>query len=218
MRRSLISLCQRVVSLRSNSSYCCVVLPTDPSRPFYRLGKMLFVGIVPRPEFTRFLIDKFTYGDFFAPQANEEEKRNLALLILELAEDVPYNVQMLAHNIWNELTQIKIGAPEKAFLSEDFIRKTLDKTTRQSDVFYTQVWNGLTANQKKALIAVVAENGQSLHSQRVTTIAKVSASTMQRSLESLTNQDILRQEEKSGTITFRFEDPFFACWIRQFTI
>lgn len=79
-------------------------MTTDPSRPFYRLGKMLFVGMVPQPEFTRFLIDKFTYGDFFAPKAVEEEKRELAFLILEPAEDVPYNVQMLAHNLWNELT------------------------------------------------------------------------------------------------------------------
>lgn len=99
-------------------------------------------------------------------------------MILELAEDVPYNVQMLAHNLWNELTQIKTSAPEKALLSEDFIRKVLDKTVGQSDVFYTQVWNGLTSDQKKALLTVVGENGQNLHSRRVTTIAKVSASTM----------------------------------------
>ena len=189
---------------------------TDPSRPFYRLGKMLYVDVLPRPEFTRFLVDKFASGDFFAPKTVAEEKKNLALLIIKLAEDVPYNVQLLAHNLWNDLTQIKIGAPEKAVLSEDLISKTLDRTTRQADVFYTQVWNALTANQKKALIAVAAENGQNLHSRRVTGIAKVSASAMQRSLESLTNQDILRQEEKSGTIGFRFEDPFFAHWIKLF--
>lgn len=192
-------------------------MTTEPSRPFYRLGKLLFVDVLPRPEFTRFLIDKFTHGDFFSTKADAEEKRKLALLIIELAEDVPYNVQMLAHNLWNALSQIKIGAPETAFLTEDFIRKTLGVTVRHADAFYTQVWNGLTANQKKALAAVVAESGQNLHSQRVTQTVKMSASTMQRSLESLTKQDILRQEEKTGTITFRFEDPFFGHWIQIFT-
>jgi hypothetical protein len=192
-------------------------MTTDPSRPFYRLGKLLSVNVLPRPEFMRFLIDKFTYGGFFAPKEDEEGSRNLALLILELAEDVPYNVQMLAYNLWNELSQIKFSSPEKAHLSEDLIEKTLDKSVRHSDVFYTQVWNGLTAIQKKALSSVASEKGHNLHSQRVTGIAKISPSTMQRSLESLTRQDILRQQESGGTIQFRFEDPFFARWIKLFT-
>jgi hypothetical protein len=114
-------------------------MTTDPSRPFYRLGMQLFVGVLPRTEFSRFLLDKFTVGDFFHPQSDETEKRNLMLKILDLAEDVPYNVQMLALALWNRLTQIKIGAPEKAFLSEELIEKTLEKLLRQNDPFYTQV-------------------------------------------------------------------------------
>jgi DNA-binding IclR family transcriptional regulator len=66
-------------------------------------------------------------------------------------------------------------------------------------------------------VAVVAENGQNLHSRSVTHTAKIAASTTQRSLESLNKQDILRQDEKSGTMKFRFEDPFFAYWIQIFS-
>jgi hypothetical protein len=39
---------------------------------------------------------------------------------------------------------------------------------------------------------------------------------MRKSLESLAARDILRQAESSGQIQFRFEDPFFAHWIRLF--
>ncbi len=193
-------------------------MTTNPSRPFYRLGTLLFVGELPRTEFSRFLLDKFILGDFFHPKADETEKLNFTLKILDVAEDVPYNVQMLAHTLWNYLSQLKIGSPETAFLSDKLIEQILEKLIRQNDPFYTQVWNGLTAIQKKALSAVVSENGQNLHSAKVTQAAKISPSTMARALSSMTSRDILRQEEIKGSIRYRFEDPFFACWIRQFTI
>lgn len=192
-------------------------MTTDPSRPFYRLGKLLFIGGLPRPEFARFLIDKFTFGGYFSYIAVEEEKRQLAIQILDLAEDVPYNVQMLAHTLWNELSQVKIGAPEKAFLTETLINRTLEKLVRQNDPFYTQVWNGLTAIQKKSLISVVAENGRHLQSMKVVNATGISPSSMRKSLESLSAKDILRQVEDSGRIRFHFEDPFFASWIGLFT-
>lgn len=190
----------------------------DASRPFYRLGTLLFIGALPRTEFSRFLLDKFTFGDFFSLQATEEEKRDLTLKILDLAEDVPYNVQMLAHALWNRLLQIKVGAPESAFLSESLIVETLERLVRQNDPFYTQVWNGLTAIQKKSLSAVITENGQNLQSMKVTGARGVSPSSMRRSLESLSFRDIVRQEEGKGNIRFRFEDPFFAQWIRLFAL
>lgn len=191
-------------------------MTTDASRPFYRLGRLLFIGELPRGEFSRFLLDKFTFGDFFPPKLDKKERLDLTLKILDLAEDVPYNVQMLAHSLWNRLSQIKIGSPETAFLSESLLNETLEKILRQNDPFYTQVWNGLTTIQKKVLSAVVAEDGQNLQSKRVTQRTKVSPSSMRRALESMGSQDILRQEEKVGIIRYRFEDPFFAKWINLF--
>ncbi len=188
----------------------------QPNRPFYRLGTLLFVGELPRPEFSRFLLDKFTFEDFFSPKSDEEERRNLCLKILDVAEDVPYNVQMLAHSVWNRLLQIKIGAPEKAFLSEGLIDETLEKLIRQNDPFYTQIWNALTAIQKKSLLAVIAENGQNLQSKKVTQEKGIAPSSMGRALDSLNSKDILRQVESEGGIRYRFEDPFLAQWIRFF--
>ncbi len=190
---------------------------TDPSRPFYRLGKPLFIDKIPRKEFSRFLIRKFSAGGFMALNSGAPEKQELAELILDLAKDVPYNVQMLAHEIWNRLLETKNVSPQKAILTTALIEETLDTVVRQNDAIHTQVWNGLTANQKKALAAAVSENGANLRSATVTTRTKMSASTMQRALESLTKQDILREEGKGGNLAFHFEDPFFAHWISLFT-
>lgn len=192
-------------------------MTTNPSRPFYRLGSSLFVGVLPRTEFSRFLLDKFAFGDFFSPNFGEDEKLTLALKILDVAENVPYNVQMIAHSLWNRLWEIRIGSPETAFLSEPLIAETLETLIRQNDPFYTQVWNGLTAIQKKSLSAVARNDGQNLQSARVTGESGVSASSMRKSLETLVSRDILRQEESRGSIQFKFEDPFLAAWIRKFT-
>ncbi len=192
-------------------------LTTDPSRPFYRLGELLFVGMLPRPEFARFLIDNFVRGGFMPKTGGEEENRKLSHLILDLSEDVPFNVQMFAHTLWDHLSQIQVGAPERAYLNETLIRDTLDTIIRRNDPFYTQVWNGLTAIQKKALHAVIAENGERLQSLKVVKEFGVSPSSMRKSLESLTNRDVLRQVESTGSVRFCFEDPFFAHWIDTFT-
>ncbi len=189
---------------------------TDPSRPFYRLGKMLFIGKLPRPEFARFLRDKFSREGFISPKTNEEKEIEIIDLILDLAEDVPYNVQMLAHTIWDKLAQMKIGEPEKAFISKEIIRAELNTIVRQTDPFYTQVWNKLTQIQKKALKAVVEENGQELQSKRVARKTNVTPSSMRRGLESLVGQDVLRQKESRGDLKFVFEDPFFSHWINLF--
>jgi DNA-binding IclR family transcriptional regulator len=42
-------------------------------------------------------------------------------------------------------------------------------------------------------------------------------STVQRSLGALIDRGILRPEEQSGQIRMRFQDPFFAQWVRMFT-
>ena len=192
-------------------------MTTDPARPFYRLGTLLFVGELPRPEFARFLIDKFTLGDFFEPKTEGSGKIELAHQILDRAENVPYNVQMLAHAVWNNLSQLKVAAPETAFLKSAVIDQALEKLIRQNDPFYTQVWNKLTVIQKKALSAVVAEEGANLLSNEVTKRVIVPASSMQRALQSLSEQDVLRTREQAGKIQYLFEDPFFAHWIGLFT-
>lgn len=189
---------------------------TDPSRPFYRLGKQLWVDRIPRPEFVRFLVDCFTRGDLFLPKTTLSEKSELALQIISLADDVPYNVQMLAHFIWNRLSVIKVGTPEGAYLTAGLIKDSLNNLVKQSDAFYIQVWINLTSNQKKALFAVARENGQNLLSREISVKTKMPASTMQTALRSLSARNILRQKEKEGSVQYIFEDPFFAHWINLF--
>lgn len=179
-----------------------IEMTTEASRPFYRLGERLFVGPVPRADFQGFLHHGFVRAGFKVGDGALDA-------VLNLAEEVPYNVQMLAHACWNELALARRGAT----LTVAVVRQVLEKVVRQDDPFYTQVWNLLTSAQQKALIAVVREKGQNLHSSRVLRESGLSQPTMQRALAALKSRDLIREEERLGQTRLRLEDPFFGTWL-----
>ena len=182
----------------------------DAARPFYRLGSLRFIGPVPRADFLEFLRTKFSESRF-----KVVEKEDPLALILTLAEEVPYNVQLLAHACWE---QLRGGATtnERA-LTEAVVRQALERVVRQYDPFYTQLWNGLTAIQQKTLTAALAADGINLQSMKMVKAVGKGASTLKRALDALLARDILREEESLGSLRMRFEDPFFGHWIRMFT-
>lgn len=180
-------------------------MTSDPARPFYRLGSRRFIGAVPRADFTEFITRSFTDSRF-------KVKPEAVTLILDLAEDVPYNVQLLARTCWEEL-RVSRGS----MLTEDVVRQARARIINRDDPFYTQIWNALTPTQQKALIATVRERGTNLLSKQSTKLYRLPPSTMQRALEALTSRDILREEETRGSLRLRFEDPFLAAWVETVT-
>jgi hypothetical protein len=179
----------------------------DASRPFYRLGKVRFIGPVPKADFEAFLRTKYEESGY------RIEDEGAIQNILALAEEVPYNVQMLAHACWDEL---RTRPKQTAVLTPQLVHEAMALIVRQYDPFYTQIWSSLTAIQQKTLLAVIQESGARLQSHRVALSVGRGASTVQRALESLADKEILREEEHEGGVRMRFEDPFLAQWIRAF--
>jgi uncharacterized protein len=181
-------------------------MTTDAGRPFYRLGILRFIGPVPRRDFISFLQRKFSESHFEIEDAALE-------LILSLSEEVPYNVQMLAHTCWELLREVQ----DKATLTQNMVEQSLERLVRQYDPFYTQLWNGLTSIQQKTLRLAVTERGINLQSTKVSQALGKGPATIRKSLAALISRSILREEEQDGRLKIRFEDPFFARWIELFT-
>jgi len=184
----------------------------DAARPFYRLGQIRFIGPVPRGDFQMFLLRGFDRSRFITSAEKADEA---VQFILDFAEEVPYNVQLLAHACWEQLRAGKTSK-DRALTSE-VVARSLERVVRQYDPFYTQLWNGLTAIQQKTLMAVITENGVNLQSTKVVQALGKGPSTIRRSLLALMAREILREEELQGKVRMRFEDPFFAQWIARFT-
>lgn len=183
----------------------------DPARPFYRLGAARFIGTVPRADFLEFLRTSFTRTGFGIDAQDDP----LALL-LDMAEEVPYNVQHLAHECWHQLRSQTGAGP--IVLTAHTIHKALEFIVRSLDPLYTQLWKDLTTVQQKTLLAVIQQEGRGLLATKVTQGMGKGASTIKRALTALLERDILREEEQTGAIRYRFEDPFFAQWLRLFSL
>ncbi len=120
----------------------------DAARPFYRLGTVRFIGPVPKADFVTFLRSKFEGSGY------RIEDDAALQVILDLSEEVPYNVQMLAHACWD---QLRTRSRQTAVLTSRLVNEAMGLIVRQYDPFYTQIWTSLTAVQQKTLLAVIQE-------------------------------------------------------------
>ena len=175
----------------------------DAGRAFYKLGARLFLGAIPRAEFTPFLRRGFR-------QAAIAVDADALTRLLDVADDVPYTVQRLAHECWEML---RVTRSERR-LSVAAVDTALTRVLRQEDAAYTQVWNSLTLQQKRALKAVLLESGRALLSAAVTARYRIPTPSMQRALGALDARGIVREEQDAGAIRYRLEDPMLGHWLR----
>lgn len=174
----------------------------DPNRAFYKLGARLFIGPIPRNEFAAFLRAGFANAGFAVAEGAVDR-------ILDLAEEVPYSVQRLAHECWEQTR-----TSDDLAITPKRVTAALERVVRQEDPAYTQVWNSLAAQQKRALKAVVLQNGLSLMSADVSRRYKVPTPSMQKALQGLEQKGVIRQEETLGTVRYRLQDPLLGHWMR----
>ena len=173
----------------------------DHARPFYRLGSRRFLGIVPRAEFLPWLQEQFAKGKITATEET-------LTVLLDAAEDVPYDIQRLASMIWSIMTGQNLKK-----LTPEIITNACQKLIEQNNPLYTNTWNQLTANQQKTLLQIRVEEGTGLMTKRVSKRTGLAVTTIQKNLEALREKGILFTEEKPNQVRWRFEDPFFGMWI-----
>jgi uncharacterized protein len=179
---------------------------TVANRPFHRLGTPLFLGPVPRDDFHAFIARGFRLARIPCDDA-------AIVAMLDAAEDVPYNVQLLAHACWSACRESPRGtAPRR--LTIHLVAETNDAEAMRHDPLYTQLWTSLPSTQRRALLAIRREGGSGLTASAVARSYGMAVSTMQRALASLQDKQIVREEQTAGTVRLRLEDPLFAAWLR----
>jgi len=184
-------------------------MTSDPNRPFYKLGNVRFLGPIPRVEFASFLERGFIAGGIAVqPGATDA--------ILDAAEDVPYNIQLLAHACWEacreSLGKVKSGR-HPAALTPGLVERTRDVIAQRSDPIYTQLWTRLSSFQQRALLALLREGGVGLATNAVARRYRLSIPALAKSLKLLERKSIIREEQTLGNTRLRLEDPFFGAWI-----
>jgi hypothetical protein len=182
----------------------------NPARPFYRLGEPLFIKEVPFDDFLIFLREGFR-------KLNCKADDQTFAYLFGLADGVPYNVQLLASNCWDEIHR----NPKKKLTPED-VDAAQSRLIQVFAPYHAPLWASLTANQQKAL-ALIARNSTEgrtaggLMSKAILKRLDMTPGTMHKSLLALENRSIIRREFADTTAVYRFEDPLFKAWILAMT-
>jgi len=165
--------------------------------PFYKFGRLMSLGPIPPQEFRPFLAARFRAGRL-------RVTGEILDAILAAADDVPYNVQRLCHEIW----AARAGATDR--IVEQDIGGAIAKIVEQDAPHYSALWDRLSLHQRQVLQAIAQGGGRNVFAADYLAAHRLgSHSSVQTSLRLLVKEQVLVRTDGE----YRFTDPFLREWI-----
>jgi uncharacterized protein len=177
-------------------------MATQPSRPFYRAGDLLHVGPLPRAD----LLDALRGGfnllhRTLSPEAAEH--------LLAVTEEVPFDVQQLAHRLWERTAS---GAGTADPIGIEAVDDALDHLLREYHPVYVRIWKDRNRSEQQALLTLIATGGREVFAHDAA--REIPKSTLQGALNRLVDGVLVyRETEPEGGDRYRIAEPLFARWI-----
>ncbi len=154
-----------------------------PRRPFYKAGPVMRLDKIPADEFAAFIDARFAASGM-------RPEPGLGMAIVDLAGNLPYDVQRLAHETWDEVR----GSARRRVTLDD-LHQALKRLLTEQQMLFETVWQRLTLAQRGALRAVVLQDGRELLSADVRTRHRLGGpSTVQAALGALMRDDVVTRE------------------------
>jgi hypothetical protein len=172
------------------------------SRPFYKAGPVMRLQKIPADRFADFLESRFRATAI-------KPATGLGAAIVELGGNLPYDVQRLAHELWDDAK-----AAGRRTVDLDDLHGTLRRLLGEHETLFESLWQRLTLAQRATLRAAVLEDGTELLSADTRARHRLSgASTVQASLAALLREDILAREGARYVVV----DSLMREWIARRT-
>ena len=173
-----------------------------PKRPFYKAGPVMRLEKIPADLFAEFIDRRFTKTGF-------RVEDGLGAAIVDLAGNLPYDVQRLAHETWDD---VRAGGSKRAGL--DHLHATLSRLLAEQATMFEALWQRLTMAQRAVLRAVVLQGGRELLSADTRTRHRLGGpSSIQTGLAALKKQDLLQKEGPRYVVV----DSLFREWVARKT-
>ena len=173
-----------------------------PKRPFYKAGPVMRLEKIPAEEFAAFIDQRFAKSGIRA-------EPGLGAAVVELAGNLPYDVQRLAHETWDEVR----GASRRRATLDD-LHQALKRLLAEHQMMFEALWQRLTLAQRAALRAVVVEEGRELLSADVRSRHRLAGpSTMQAALAALVRDDVVNREGSRYVVV----DSILREWVERQT-
>ena len=173
-----------------------------PKRPFYKAGPVMRLQKIPARIFAEWIDLRFRRSGL-KPEAG------LGAAIVDLAGNLPYDVQRLAHETWDD-----VRAAGGRTVKLEHLHETLARLLAEQDTVFEAVWQRLTLAQRAVLRAVVLQSGRELLAADTRFRHRLgSTSTIQTSLNLLMKQDLLHKEDGQFVVV----DSLLREWVARKT-
>jgi len=173
-----------------------------PRRPFYKAGPVMRLQKIPAEPFASFIEQRFATTGI-------RPEDGFGMAVLDLAGHLPYDVQRLAHETWDDARAV--GAKRVGL---EHLHITLRRLLAEQAVFFEATWQRLTLPQRAALRALVLEDGIGLLGADVRARYRLGgASSVQAALAALQRQDVVTREEDRWVVV----DSLMREWIARRT-
>ncbi len=174
-----------------------------PRRPFYKAGPVLRLEKIDEGLFADFIDKRFAASGM-------RPEDGLGMAIVELGANIPYDVQRLAHETWDDIR----AAGRRAVGLED-LHLTLMRVLTEQQTVFEESWQRLTLAQRAVLRALVLEGGRELMSADVRARYRLpGASSVQSALAALVRQDIVIKEDHARYVV---SDSLYREWVARKT-
>jgi hypothetical protein len=173
-----------------------------PKRPFYKAGPVMRLEKIPADVFSAFIESRFS-------KTGIRPESGLGASIVDLAGNMPYDVQRLAHESWDDAR-----AAAKRRISVDDLHQTLRRLLGEQDTMFEAVWQRLTLAQRATLRAVVLAEGRELLSSDLRARHRLgAASSVQTALHALAREDLVARDGDRYVVV----DSLMREWIARKT-
>ena len=173
-----------------------------PKRPFYKAGPVMRLDKIPADEFAAAIDSRFR-------RSGMKPEDGLGDAIVELAGNLPYDVQRLAHETWDE---VRGAGGRRATL--DLLHQALTRLLSEQETMFEALWQRLTLPQRAVLRAVVIESGHSVLSEDVRTRHRLGGtSTIQAALNALVRDDVISRDGRRYAVV----DSLLREWVARHT-
>ncbi len=175
----------------------------SPKRPFYKAGPVMRLQRIPPDLFASFLDARFK-------KSGVKPEAGLGAAIVDLAGNLPYDVQRLAHETWDA-----IWSAHRRTVGFDDLHETLHRLLAEQDTLFESLWQRLTLPQRACLRAVVLQQGRELLSADSRARHRLGPpSSVQTSLVALQRSDLVMREDDGRYVAV---DSLLREWVARKT-
>jgi uncharacterized protein len=173
-----------------------------PRRPFYKAGPVMRLGKIPPDLFASFIESRFV-------RTGIRVEPGVGAAVLDLAGHLPYDVQRLAHEVWDDVRAARVKR-----VGLEHLHDTLHRLLAEQAVVFESAWQRLTLAQRATLRAVVLEDGRELLAADTRSRHRLGgASSVQAALAALAREDLAARDGTRWVVI----DSLMREWIARRT-